>query len=131
MAEPVDLGRITLCLNAAGVNETAAFYERLGFRATRVRFYQELGFDRFDRGSDAATLGSRPPHVDEDPNGFPLQLRQAATTGATLAFRCGDPEGVEATLRELGVELETTPDGPAFVDPDGRRIALISAAPSG
>ena len=36
MSEPVDLGRICLCLNAPDVEETAAFYERLGFRSTGV-----------------------------------------------------------------------------------------------
>lgn len=113
----IPLGKLVLCL---GVKDLA----------TSVRFYQELGFDLLDRGADTATLGALPPHVDEDPNGFPLELRQAVTADATLAFRCGDSEGVVATLRELGVELETTPDGSAFVDPDGRRIALTSAPPS-
>ena len=34
MSRPIDLGQICLCVNAADVDETAAFYERLGFRST-------------------------------------------------------------------------------------------------
>ena len=34
MSEPIDLGRICMCLNAPDLDATAGFYEKLGFRRT-------------------------------------------------------------------------------------------------
>lgn len=108
----VALGQLVLCLDVKDL-------------AAAVRFHQELGFDLQNHSDDSATLCSLPPHVYEDPYGFPIRLRQAHSSNLRLAFFCDDVAGVADSIRKLGIEVLESSDGASFVDPDARRVVLM------
>ncbi len=95
--------------------------------AASTRFYRDLGFELAAETEDSATFTALPPHTTTAlaPSAYPVLLRRAETAKAHLAFRCEDPKAVAASIRALGIDVEETPHGPAFLDPDGRRVALL------
>jgi catechol 2,3-dioxygenase-like lactoylglutathione lyase family enzyme len=113
----IPLGQLVLCFDVKDL-------------ATSLRFYQELGLSDLARTADSATMDSLHPQVRDDANGFPIRLRQAPAADQRLAFRCEDVDAVAASLRALGIEVLETLDGPAFVDPDDRRVSLMARSGS-
>jgi catechol 2,3-dioxygenase-like lactoylglutathione lyase family enzyme len=95
--------------------------------AASVRFYEELGLDVLHSTADSPTLGSLHPQGLQNPTAFPIRLHQAPVAEARFSFRCDDVETAAASIRRLGINVVATPDGPAFVDPDDRRVVLMPA----
>ena len=110
----LELGDLVVCLEVTDL-------------PTSVSFYRGMGFAVIGEAEDTATLFAAPAR--RNPHAFPLRLRQAKTPRFTFGFHCSDVEGVRASIEALGIEMVSTPDGPAFTDPDGNRVALLSASP--
>ncbi|MGE4607665.1 MAG: VOC family protein [Myxococcota bacterium] len=112
--EGIGLGDLLMCLDIKDL-------------AASVRFYEELGLDVLHSTADSTTLGSLHPHGLQNPTAFPIRLHQAPVADARFSFRCDDAETVAASIRRLGINVVATRDGPAFVDPDDRRVVLMPA----
>jgi catechol 2,3-dioxygenase-like lactoylglutathione lyase family enzyme len=116
MDAPVSLplGDLVVCLDVTDLDAS-------------VRFYRGMGHEIIDQTPVSATLFTRPAR--ENRYSFPTRLRQADEPRYSFGFLCADVEGVCALIEERGIEIITTSDGPAFVDPDGNRVTLFPALP--
>lgn len=114
MVAPVSLplGDLVVCLDVTDLSES-------------VSFYRGMGFEIIDQTSESAILFSRPAR--EDRFAFPVRLRQSVEPRFSFGFLCEDVDGVCDEIRARGIEIISTPDGPAFVDPDGNCVTLLPA----
>jgi catechol 2,3-dioxygenase-like lactoylglutathione lyase family enzyme len=112
--ETLPLGDLVICLDVTDL-------------AASVSFYLGMGFKVAAQSPASATLSSRPARANR--YYFPVRLRQADEPRYSFGFLCADVEGVCAEIERRGVEIITTEDGPAFVDPDGNRVTLLPALP--
>jgi catechol 2,3-dioxygenase-like lactoylglutathione lyase family enzyme len=122
--EPVEpelpLGSMVVCYDVADLEKSA-------------RFYQDMGLQLADTGHGTAVFTAIPPHAtpDQVPESLRLRLRQAKgqakAAAQSLAFLCQDPAEVAAEITNRGIEMEDAEEGPAFVDPQGRKVTLLQA----
>jgi len=114
MLDPVNLplGKLVACLGVTNLDES-------------VSYYRGMGFSIIDQGPDSATLFSRPAR--EDRYAFPLRLRRGAGPEFSFGFLCENVDGVCASIEERGIDMVSTLDEPAFVDPDGNCLTLCTA----
>ena len=92
-----------------------------------VAFYENLGLSALDSTDDSATMGSRHPHMKQDPASFPISLRQAKESGSALLFFSEDPDAVADSIRARGLRVVLSQDGPVVTDPDQRSLLLVAA----
>ncbi len=114
MLTPVTLplGDLVVCLDVKDLSASADFY-------------RGMGFELVDRTPEAATLFPRP--VRETRYTFPVRLRQAVEPRYSFGFHCPDVDGVANEIRARGIDMISTPDGHAFVDPDENIVTLLPA----
>lgn len=112
MVAPVSLplGELVACLDVTDLSES-------------MSFYRGMGFEIIDQTSEFAILFSRPAR--EDRYAFPVRLRQSAEPRFSFGFLCEDVNGVCNEIKARDIEIITTSDGPAFVDPDGNCVTLL------
>jgi catechol 2,3-dioxygenase-like lactoylglutathione lyase family enzyme len=108
------LGRLVLCFDVRDLEKSSQFYQRLGMQLA-------------DTTDDSATFTAIPPHATtaQLETSYLLRLRQARESGQGLAFICEDPAAVSAAIQKRGIPMMETRYGPAFVDPQGRQVALM------
>jgi catechol 2,3-dioxygenase-like lactoylglutathione lyase family enzyme len=111
----VPLGRVAVCVDAHDLEKSLRFYAALGCVPTRSDGTRAIF--TFGRPADAGTA-TRDLSVT-------LLLRSARESRVGLAFLCNDVDAASSEISKRGVELETTRDGRAFHDPDGRKVELI------
>jgi len=114
MAAPVDLplGDLVVCLDVTDLDASLAWYRGMGFEVT-------------DDTPASATVFS--PPARENRYAFPIRLRQADEPRYSFGFLCDDVERVSDSIGARGIDIVPTPDGPAFVDPDGNCVRLLPA----
>lgn len=108
------LGRLVLCFDVKDLEKSSQFYQRMGMQLAETT-------------DDSATFTAIPPHATaaQLDTTYLLRLRQAKESGQGLAFICEDPAAVSAAIQKRGIPMMETQYGPAFIDPQGRQVALI------
>ncbi|WP_254862418.1 VOC family protein [Halovivax gelatinilyticus] len=88
-------------------------------------FYEALGFETVDRGTDRRRIRMAGPMALEL---WEPQLGIADARGGVhvdLGFSCEDPDRVVDTVDSLACRTDRTDDGRVVVDPDGHHLTLI------
>ena len=108
------LGRLVLNFDVKDLEKSAQFYQRMGMQLAETT-------------DDSATFTAIPPHATaaQLETIYLLRLRQAKESGQGLGFICEDPAAVSAAIQKRGIPTMETQYGPAFIDPQGRQVALI------
>jgi catechol 2,3-dioxygenase-like lactoylglutathione lyase family enzyme len=108
------LGRLVLNFDVKDLEKSSQFYQRMGMQLAETT-------------DDSATFTAIPPHATaaQLETMYLLRLRQAKESGQGLAFICKDPEAVSTAIQKRGIPMVETEYGPAFIDPQGRQVALI------
>lgn len=110
--ESLPLGQLVVCLDVTDLNASTSFYRGMGFAF-------------IDQSQNSAMLFSRPARKNR--YAFPLRLQLATEPSCSFGFLCSNVESVSAAIKARGIEITTTSDGPAFVDPDGNCVRLFEA----
>ena len=116
--EPIEvelpLGTIMVCYDVTDLQKS-------------TQFYKDLGLQLADTAHETAVFTAIPPHAtpEQVPESFHLRLRQAKVASQDLAFLCQDPGAVAAEITKRGIEMVDAEEGPAFVDPQGRKVTLL------
>ena len=108
------LGRLVLCFDVKDLEKSSQFYQRMGMQLAETT-------------DDSATFTAIPPHATaaQLETTYLLRLRQAKESGQGLAFICEDPAAISAAIQKRGIPMMETQYGPAFIDPQGRQVALM------
>ena len=108
------LGRQVLCYDVKDLEKSSQFYQRMGMQLAETT-------------DDSATFTAIPPHATaaQLETSYLLRLRQANESGQGLAFICEDPAAISAEIQKRDIPMVETQYGPAFIDPQGRQVALI------
>jgi len=108
------LGRLVLCFDVKDLEKSSQFYQRMGMQLAETT-------------DDSATFTAIPPHATaaQLETSYLLRLRQANESGQGLAFICEDPAAISAEIQKRDIPMVETQYGPAFIDPQGRQVALI------
>ena len=114
---------------ATGEGVLGRFLYRLDVRDLEacIAFYENLGLSVLGSTADSATMGSRHPHMEQDPTSFPISLRRAKESGSALLFCCEDPDAVADSIRTHGLQVVPSQDGLVVTDPDQRSLLLVAA----
>jgi catechol 2,3-dioxygenase-like lactoylglutathione lyase family enzyme len=107
------LGQLVVCLDVKDLDASVSFYRGMGFEIID------------DQTPVSVTLFSRPAR--ENRLAFPVRLHQAEAPRYSFGFLCEDVDGICNEIKARGIEIITTSDGPAFVDPDGNCVTLFPA----
>jgi catechol 2,3-dioxygenase-like lactoylglutathione lyase family enzyme len=107
----VPLGQVAVCVDVRDLEQSLRFYEALGCAPAMS-----------DQGGAVITFGRPGDEGDKRRDlSVSLLLRAARESHVGLAFLCDDVDAACREISKRGVEL----DGPAFQDPDGRKVDLV------